>query len=177
MEPIAENTRLKIKIGDYEFEAEGPVATVQAQLDAFKELVANAPKVSPTTAAANDEPPSNREAPPPKNDQLRLDAIMKVEARIVSLTVNAASVEDAIRLILLGQKFYRSNDTVSGAEIIDGLKQSGIVVDRVDRQMKKIADEGHVIVVGIRRATRYRLTNAGVNRAQEIARELIATVA
>ena len=72
---------------------------------------------------------------------------------------------------------FRNNETVTGAEIVDGLKVSGQIVSRLDRLMEKIAAEGHVIIIGSHRAKRYRLTNQGFSRAQEIAKELIATVA
>ena len=36
-----EQNKLRIKVGDFEFEAEGPAEIVQAQLAAFKELLAS----------------------------------------------------------------------------------------------------------------------------------------
>ena len=168
-----DSTKLKIKIGNHEFEAEGPAEIVQAQFAAFKELVAQAPQ--PATRATETEQPEQQA--PPKNDALQLDSIMRMEGRVVSLTANAGSMEDAILLVLLGQKVFRNNDGVTGGEIIDGLKVSGHTVDRIDRQVDKIADAGLVIVVGVHRGKRYRLTNQGLKRAQEIARTVIATVA
>ena len=39
-----ENTRIKIKIGNHEFEAEGPSKIVQEQFEAFKQLIASTPQ-------------------------------------------------------------------------------------------------------------------------------------
>ncbi len=36
--------KLKIKVGEFEFDAEGPVEVVQAQFAAFKELISELPK-------------------------------------------------------------------------------------------------------------------------------------
>ena len=71
------SSRLKIKIGDHEFEAEGPAETVQAQFRVFKELIAKERKGL--------EPGEPLQPPPvPKNNsQLRLDSIMKTEAHTV----------------------------------------------------------------------------------------------
>jgi len=167
METMEGSSRLKIKIGDHEFEAEGPAETVQAQFNAFKELIAQAP-------------PVERLQPPPEpknNSQLRLDSIMKTEGRVVSLTARTSLLEDAILLIILGQKTFRSIDGVTGSEIVDGLKVSGQPTDRIDRVITKLSDEGHVIITGVRRAKRYRLTNQGWAKAQEIAKAIIALVA
>jgi hypothetical protein len=170
-----EATKLKMKIGDHEFEAEGPPEIVQAQLSAFREMVAAAP---PPSAHDGIVAQSEGDSQPIKNgSSLRLDSIMKTEGRIVSLTATPDSAEDAARLVLLGQKVFRNNETVTGAEIVDGLKVSGQIVSRLDRMMEKVAAEGHVIIIGSHRAKRYRLTNQGSSRAQEIAKALIATVA
>jgi hypothetical protein len=171
-----ESIKLKMKIGGHEFEAEGPPEIVQAQLSAFREMVASAPPPH-TTLDGGTMQYDEVEARTERNGTPRLDSIMKAEGRIVSLTAGADSTEDAARLILLGQKVFRNNETVTGAEIVDGLKVSGQAVARLDRLMEKIAAEGHAIVIGSHRAKRYRLTNQGFNRAQEIARSLIATVA
>ena len=166
------SSRLKIKIGDHEFEAEGPAETVQAQFRVFKELIAKTP------GRKGLEPGELQPPPVPKNNsQLRLDSIMKTEGRVVSLTARANLLEDAILLIILGQKTFRSIDGVTGSEIVDGLKVSGQPADRIDRVITKLADDGHVIITGVRRAKRYRLTNQGLAKAQEIAKAIIALVA
>lgn len=165
-------SRLKIKIGNHEFEAEGPTETVQAQFSVFKELIAQAPELNGLESVEQQPPPV-----PKNNSQLRLDSIMKTEGRVVSLTARATLLEDAILLIILGQKTFRSIDGVTGSEIVDGLKVSGQPPDRIDRVITKLSDDGHVIITGVRRAKRYRLTNQGSAKAQEIAKAMIALVA
>jgi len=77
---------------------------------------------------------------------------------------------------MFGQRHFRNNDSITGAEVKDGLEQSGFRVDRVDRHIDKLTNEGLVIKIGIGKGSRYRLTNQGMTRAQALAAELIATL-
>jgi hypothetical protein len=47
-----------------------------------------------------------------------------IGGRIVSLTACPETIEDAALVILLGQRTLRSNDSVTGSEVIDGLRQT-----------------------------------------------------
>jgi hypothetical protein len=170
--------RLKMKIGDNEFEAEGDAETVQSQLQMFKELVSSAPAKT-VTAPPQPIPPSGDSTPENgSGESLGLDKIMKVEGRVVSLLVKPARNEDAVLLMLLGQRHYRKSDSVTGGEIKDGLKQSGRAVERPDRILDRMAanDQGWVLTSGERKGRRYRLTNTGLAKAREIARHLISLV-
>lgn len=176
---------LKVKIGPYEFEATGPVQVVQAQFAAFKELVGVASTL-PTPAA-----PQGREAEQPfGSDQpetrkvdsttpdSRLDKIMRLDGRTVSLTARPDTADTAVLLLLYGQKVLRSNDSVTGAEIIDGITSTGgLQVSRADRILDRLGEAGDVIVIGERRGRRYRLTNAGLAKARQAANDLLAIVA
>jgi hypothetical protein len=170
--------RLKIKIGEHEFEAEGPADIVQAQFDIFKELVSRAPikatpekpeqKIPDTGGQANGNGTNT--------NQLDLEKIMRADGRVVSLTVRAGSGTDAVLLLLLGQRQFRSNDSVTGSELAAGLRESGHGALRGDYLTDRLARDGAVITIGEHRGRKYRLTNTGVARAQEIARNLIALV-
>jgi hypothetical protein len=70
----------------------------------------------------------------------------------------------------------RISQEVTGAEVMDGLKQSGYLLPRIDRTMDKLAAEGTLISVGVHRGRRYRLSNAGLTKALNIAKEVIETV-
>lgn len=176
-----ETYKLKIKIGVHEFEAEGPQEAVERQFEAFKELVASQPSPPPP----KETPPKPQVTPSPPNGGpegprggLRLDAIMRVEGRVVSLTATPQEVGEAALLILLGQKIQRTNDTPTGAEIADGLRQSGYTIrDRVRTILDGFVAEGLVMRIGSGRSTRYRLTNIGIPRAEAIAQQIQNTVA
>ncbi len=158
--------RIKVKIGDHEFEAEGPAEIVQRQFDSFKELIASSPTVKAPQQAAS----------PAANGELELDKICRVDGRVVSLTVKPEGEATAAMLIMLGQNSYRDNQTVTASEIKDGLEQSGYRPGRIDRIMQPLADEGSVIRIGAKKGTRYRFTNQGLARAQMLAKEAQAQV-
>src|SRR6266403_1000166 len=110
--------RQKLKIGVHEFEAEGPVAVVQEQVKRFMDLIASLPKdavMIPTPKLEDlENPPSiNPPKPPVPITDSSLDKIMRSEDRIISLTVRPRSIEDAVLLVLYGQKILRANDSVT----------------------------------------------------------------
>lgn len=175
---MAEN-RLKIKIGEHEFEAEGPTEIVQAQLAAFAELVSKIPASPPPKPAE----PTRETVEQPQNggsnsgtQQLNLDKIMRADGRLVSLTVSTEDVADSALLLLYGQRHYRNNDSVTGGEVLDGLRETGQNVTRIDYTLHRLAADGYVITTGSGRGRRYRLNNRGVQKAQELASELISNV-
>ena len=168
-----ETTKIRIKIGDHEFEAEGPAEMVQAQFEAFRSLLSLAPQKveqpEPEIPLAPDENKGHI-------SHVRLDRIMRAQGRVVSLTAIPEKDEDAALLILLGNKEMRANESVTGGEVGDGLAQSGRPVARTDRVMEKLIDDNYVLKSGMRRATRYRLSNTGHQKALSVAKELIATL-
>jgi hypothetical protein len=182
--------RMRLKIGMHEFEAEGPVNVVQEQVKRFLELIASLPIEQVIPALPEPRAPIPADIPPsppapPLNKtvsfpaiDLALNKIMKVDERIVSLTVRPKNPDDAALLLLYGQKMLRENDSVTGAEVMGGITATGgLSIGRVDRLLEKLARDGDVIIVGEHRSKRYRLTNAGLNKVRQVAGELVATVA
>ncbi|HTL00713.1 MAG TPA: hypothetical protein VL243_00725 [Vicinamibacterales bacterium] len=172
--------KLKMKIGEHEFEAEGPIDVVQTQFGAFRELIENLPKSKQPAAQGVSTtitvPTGSLEAqgqPLTLKGELMLDKIMRHEGRIVSLTARGASLEDEILLLMLGQRKLRTNDSVSGSELLDGLRLTGRTVNRIDYQLDKMSESGDVITIGSNRARRYRLTNQGFAKAQDVAMNLV----
>jgi hypothetical protein len=175
--------RLKIKVGLHEFEAEGDRDTVQEQFKLWKELISITPTPPPPQPQIEPRPYELQPLPPPPKLDLAftdtaLDKIMKVDNRIVSMTIRPKTIEDAILLLLYGQKILRANDSVTGSEILDGLTATGgLSFGRIDRLLEKAGETGDAIVTGERRSKRYRLTNAGMSKARQLASDLIAIVA
>ena len=165
--------KLKVKIGDHEFEAEGPIDVVQAQFTAWKDLIST---VQVKQKEAEPVTPQKENSVTPPLPHLPLEKIMKAEGRIVSLTARSETVDEAVLLILLGQKELRGNQEVTGSEVMDGLKQSGYMLKRVDTLMDKLSTDGSVITIGVHRSRRYRLSNTGLTKALSIGKEVIATV-
>lgn len=171
-----DTTRIKVKIGDNEFDAEGPTAIVQAQFKAFQEIVSTMPRVAAPSQPKHEQQPIMQQGDAGNFPHIPVEKILHVSGRVVSLTALPKSSADAALLILLGHKDLRNNVSVTGQEIGDGLDQSGHPVPRVDRVMEKALEEALVLKTGIKRGTRYRLTNQGLSKALNIAKELIATL-
>lgn len=166
--------RLKIKIGEHEFEAEGPVEEVRSQFQSFKDIIANTPRQIDTAEKSTNRGEVRVASPGDRNAQL--DKICRVDGRVVSLTVKPESEATAAILVMLGQKNYRDNETVTASQIKDGLEQSGYRPGRVDRIMQPLVDEGSVIRIGQRKGTRYRFTNQGLAKARITANEAVGQV-
>ncbi len=164
--------RIKVKIGEHEFEAEGSPELVKSQFEDFKQIIATAPRQTPASSAKRQEPQTE----PGNGGELQLDKISKVEGRVVSLTIKPEAESTAAMLIMLAQKIYRGNETVTASEIKDGLEQSGYRPGRIDRLMQPLADEGSVVRIGARKGTKYRFTNQGLAKAQNAAKDALATV-
>jgi hypothetical protein len=175
--------RLKIKVGQHEFEAEGKPEDVREQFQAFKEMVSATPATP--LAVPQTMPDSSQvrsESAPQRTDtpfgDPEVAKIMRLDGRIVSLTVRPKTVEEAVLLLMYGQRLMRQTEYVTGAEIVDGLKTTGGMDQvRSDRLLNKISKDGDLIVTGENRGKRYRMTNAGVAKARQLANELIAIVA
>lgn len=182
-----DSIRLKSKLGEDEFDAEGSAEYVREQFQAWQELVklklATA-SLSPKSKTDNETTVSlegNHEVAP-KQDAQAIDSaltkIMRVDGRYVSLTARATTVHDALLMMLYGQKALRNNDAVTGAELLSGLGSTGgFPTTRLDRILDKLAEDGDVMSFGERRGKKYRLTNTGVAKARALANDLIMAVA
>lgn len=183
MEPF----RLKLKVGVHEFEAEGTEESVKEQLAVWRELISSPGPSAPTLAS----PPPQASPPPPpadagetpeadsfREDRRQFSKIFKHDGRVVSLTVlpkGPQSTPDALLLILFGQYVFNGPEPVSGQTISDGLAMSGVPVPRVDRAWGPHLGS-NVLASGVRRGTRYRLSNTGLAKAREIAKQLLELV-
>jgi hypothetical protein len=168
-----ETYRLKMKVGEHEFDAMGPTAVVQAQFAVFTALISSVMKIAPLHTPSVAQTPAT-EHKPAGGAVSAEKIIMRHEGRMVSLTARGGSVEDDVLLVLLGQKLVRNNDSVTGGEVMTGLRLSGRVVGRVSYELDKMTMAGDVVTMGTGRARRYRLTNQGLVKAQGLARALAA---
>jgi hypothetical protein len=168
--------RLRVKIGPYEMEAEGPRDFVEKHYGSFSERI-------PTNAQNQLVSVSNREAEPQpasaSGDSL-FGPIFHAEGDMLSLTARPSGDNaelDGALLILFGHKELGSGDLVTADQLLYGLKQSGFAVERADRIIARGVSQGLVTKTGVRRGTRYRLTNQGAVRARLVGEALLETVA
>jgi hypothetical protein len=163
------NLRIKIKLGDNEFEAEGPADAVKAQVAAFERLLGREvqPEPAPPPSAVESVPSP---APPP------IQFVARADANVVSLKVACDSLPQAVLVVLFGQRELRRASWVAGSEIMEGLRKSGFRIDRADHILKREASNGHIVINGKHRLKRYRLTTDGVERAKAITQSLAASI-
>lgn len=181
MEPF----RLKLKVGQHEFEAEGEQDVVEKQLAIWRDLIASPSSVAPTLpspptviAGGAAEGTAVASATPGPESREELDRLFDHRGPVVSLTmlpVGPQREADAALLLLYGQRFYNGAENsggVTGGRLLEGLRLSGLSVERVDR-IWGAHDGVHVIRAGSKRGVRYRLTHPGLARAREIAQGLL----
>src|SRR5580704_6752367 len=140
-----DTTRIKIKIGEHEFEAEGPTKIVQDQFEAFKSLISTLPHINSGGAKVGTGQTTVNKGDVVDPTHVDLAKIMRVSGRVVSLTAIPASSDDAALLILLGQKDLRDNTSSTALEVGDGLAESGRKVTRVDGVMESGIKQGFVL--------------------------------
>jgi len=164
-------SKIKVKFGEHEFEAEGPTELVQAQFQTFSDLVC-----SPTPALSL-VPRSDRASTVATQETAEvcpdgLGKVLRVQGRIVWLTAPSSTPEEAALLVMLGQCDMRNNLSSTGQEIHDGLERSGHWVRRVDRLLVGLVKSRLLVTSGSGRAMRYCLTSQGVQKARALARHL-----
>lgn len=179
--------RIKIKLGDAEFEAEGPSDLINAQFSAFLEAVSKAtPKAAPTPVApssntsddganANDAASATAVTTPaaPNVSSDTLSRVFKVNDTVSLLAIPKTDkpAADALLVILYGYDRMKSISAVTGTTLMKGAKQSGINIDRIDRIMGT-RDE-FVNFAGAKKGRRYSLNNRGVAEAEKIIRKMM----
>lgn len=178
-----ETNRIKIKIGDAEFEAEGPTETVQAQFDSFMKVVAERATTAPvaqapvsnqsTTLAANAATAAATTTGEPTPDVLSrvfrdTDALSLAALPHSGENPNA----DAMLALLYGYLRLRNENAVTGTSLMKSAKISGIPIDRVDRLMEAHQPD-YVLVAGVKKARRYQLNNRGIAQAAKIINAII----
>ena len=117
-------------------------------------------------------PPDNATAKATSSESIPLQKIFRIQGRIISFSGKIPSIDDAALLLLLGQQKVRNNVAVTGSELNSGLTASGHKVSRTDQLLTRQYRSGTVLIRGQHRRRRYRLTEKGVVRAEEIARSL-----
>jgi hypothetical protein len=183
--------KLRIKIGQHEFEAEGEESTVKAQFEEFKSIIAvpahqeKPANNLPPAVTQNGHQPNPGNVSPPASTLLadRLNRIVRVEGKnpitLSALPRGEGREGDAVLVLLLAYKAFWQQDEMAGARLLDGLQRSGYNVERVDRVMDQFIEGSEPLIMrsGVRRGVRYRLTTRGYARATELAQELVENVA
>ena len=175
--------KLRVRLGDAEFEAEGPEDSVRREYEEWKRLRAAAATPAVVRQASDAAPDGIANTQVPErtgtlsDDQFHAlfmfdDAKNLVTMRFVPQGEARAST--AMLLILLGYRRLMSLDEVPVTLVKAALERSGLNVDRVDRDAAPdLLKESLVLKGGKGKGGRYGLTNLGVARAEAEAIRLL----
>lgn len=193
--------KLKVRVGQHEFEAEGPPEAVQKDYASFLQRVeseANNSTQYEIPAAKPSENGSHGGVPveelvdrslegefgfsgavETQREAQQLSRIIRRDGSTLSLSALPQGDNregQAALLLLLGHKIFLGTTVVTAVSLSQELKQSGLTIDRLDKIMNPYAEAAMILKTGQRRGARYRLTNVGLNRARENAAALLAVV-
>lgn len=161
--------KLQIKIGESEFNAEGPEATVRDAYEKFISAVTGLMPVRERRAEPSriHDGPNSETSPPPAS---LIQRVFQNDKEVVSLRLlppdSTHRIADAVLLILYGFRVLQSLQDVPVTKLLAALRQSGISVDRLDRVIG--AHSSLVIKGGSQKGGRYALNNQGVARAESL---------
>lgn len=200
---MEEGHKVRVKLGDLEFEAHGAEESVKAEFNAFLELVRSGtlggqiavavkkvpenkepagellkPEVSnPDASAGGDNKRSSDLGLPAGSEKLfRHDEKHGVVSLKFMPHTGKSQVADAVILVLCGFHFLRGEDEVIVGKIKSALEQSGARLTRVDRHTDRSVSKGYLIKTGIKSGGKYRLTNMGLEIAKKLLEEMVEKV-
>jgi hypothetical protein len=192
MSSVAAPYKVHIKLGQAEFSAEGPEETVKTQLASFLAVAPNYAEHGNGNGHANGKAVAvngngtngvngngHAELQPTGAWQTCLESslIKRLFAEgkdgLISLRVLPNTEEkksDAIFLILFGYLILKDQSEVKAGELLIAARQSGLTLSRIDDTMDKF----DVLVTrgGIKRGSRYALTNPGIEYAESVAAKM-----
>jgi hypothetical protein len=183
---MEDRSKLRVRIGVHEFEAEGPAEQVAAQYNTWKELIEKSPQ-SPSREDSTSAPAipakvitevRTREGFAAPWDIFGVDK----NGDLMSLRVHPPAGEtrdsDAILLVLYGYRKAGNQGEGLGEVPVTKLKESldisGLKIARIDRAAAPYVKAGYILKSGRAKGGVYRLTVTGFSRAEEMAHRLFA---
>ena len=168
---MADPHKVRVKIGDAEFEAEGTEEAVKEQYSRFLEALARLPS-SPAQSDTVASAPLAANTTTDTDEALLRHAFVEagdlVSLRFLPRTENAES--DALLAILYGYHVLKSQPQVLSTQLAKAAAQSGVNIERVVRAMAK--NEDYWRRGGARKGTYYSLNNQGIIKAKEILKKM-----
>lgn len=180
---MAEQTnahRLRIKIGDAEFEASGTPESVKEQYDLFLQALKAASPTPPAESTHSNHASRPHEKPRSTlgvtPSEVPVDVIQRaftIRDDLVTLnalprTANAGA--DTLLALLWGFEHMQNQTSVSAMALTDAARASGLQLNRVDRVISP--QQAYFQRAGARKGTRYSLNNPGRAYAATVLRGL-----
>lgn len=178
---LQETFKLRVKIDEHEFEAEGESGLVSRQFEAFRLMIQEAGSASSEPLALPEADSRNRTRRDPMPRVSRQDTDLAKLFRISPQTQLLSLREppggkypeaDAVLLLLLGHKRLRNEEDVPVTVLTEALKQSGCPAKRLDRILMIYTKDHSVLRSGRGKGGKYRLTNLGLKKVEAISAQL-----
>ena len=182
-----DNLKLRIKLGDYEFEAEGTRNYILEQFEVFQKLFR---EMTINREMGNlhdnirvmDHPLPSQNSPQTQEFSQRAveEPLQKILHQLPASPFLACSIlplgknkdADTVLILLLGFRVFRNQKEVSVLNLNQALKKSGISPHRLDRMLSVHSKDQLVLKAGKGKGGGYQLTHKGALRAQELALHL-----
>jgi hypothetical protein len=175
---MPDSVKIQVKLGDSEFNADGPETIVKAAFEQFLLALAKVPaapavNLKPPAMDSNGVPPKD-ELPAREPDQELLDRVFQKDDDIVSLRVlpqrsNPNWQADAVILLIYGFHRLANASEVLVTKLNQGLRKSGINLTRVDGIVE--VHSSLYMKGGVRSGGRYTLNNQGKATAERWLKE------
>jgi hypothetical protein len=187
---VAEPFKLNVKLGAYEFSAEGPEESVREQYKSWLDVVAklgsapppstpSAPPRAALPAGADERGSSTPGGEDHAGSSVPEDVMKRVylvdpKTHSVSLRVLPTGGKrdaEALLLLLYGFAHYFHEHGVLGTQLMKAARVSGVQVDRADRVLDSHSDK--LTVAGFRKGRTYGLNNPGKAYAEKRLSEIL----
>jgi hypothetical protein len=169
---MSDTKRIKMKIGDAEFEADVPADQVQPMYDQFLAALQNRAPAKAATPAAAVQPATTDPAAPPQTpfDQSMLQRVFEQRAdgfvTLKLLPKGDNKEADAFLLLLFGYRRLKNEEVVLATHLLRAAELSGLSAYRPAHALA--AHERYVIRGGQKKGSTYALNNQGVTKAEEV---------
>ncbi|HRY29426.1 MAG TPA: hypothetical protein P5079_05235 [Elusimicrobiota bacterium] len=181
--------KIQIKLGQFEFSAEGDEATVKDQYARFMSFVDKTTQGNPAALVEKATPVKNEngdKAEPIDNkasgnvSNVDYEKIFSKDPTGVSLKIHPdgkagddlSQARYSMLLILYGYKNVFGKEMVSAVGTSASMKKSGIGFRRLDVVADGLYSDNLINKTGQRRGVQYNITNKGSNEAEKIIREM-----
>jgi hypothetical protein len=172
--------KVRVKIGDAEFEAEGGEELVKAQFADFLAALSAKPSqqhkpkanaMEPEDGLPDDAGNHNGDASSELINRAYLPVKDLISLRFLPKSENQDA--DTLLLLLYGYEKLKGLDSVLVTQLLRAAKQSGLSLDRIDRASAKYSSL--LLKGGTRKGSKYSLNNQGRAKAIEILKAMFTT--
>jgi hypothetical protein len=162
--------KVRIKIGDAEFEAEGSAESVNQQYADFLAALRSAPAGKPS--AKHETPLADNGKEGGGDVDAIFSKVFRVDGDSISLNFLPPRTEnldaDVLMLLMYAYQATTGQQMILGTELVRAANQSGAGISRVGDSLSIYEEQSYVRRGGVKKGAKYGLTNTGQTKAKEM---------